>query len=259
MTRSKILLIGIITLMLASCINQNQTSQTNTDTEVSYKMEHFADISPYFAGDSIQIDTTKFSATYPDFSESWINQLITDELFGGAEFHHMAESFLTGYTEYAEDESMQKIHAWFENIDLKVNYQTPEFLSLLLLKSDYTGGAHSQYYYEFLNIDLTDKKVLKLEDLIQSAKMTDFQKSAEAIFRKNENISEDASLAEDYFFEDAQFSLPVNFGIERDSLVFIYNPYAIKPWSEGITTLKIPYNQIEQWMTEKGKAVSNQD
>ena len=71
-------------------------------------------------------------------------------------------------------------------------------------------------------------------------------KIGERIFRNDEKISSTASLTENYFFENGKFNLPENFYISNKGLVFLYNPYEIKPYVAGTTELVIPFANLKK-------------
>ncbi len=123
------------------------------------------------------------------------------------------------------------------NITIEVLSQTDESISLKSKYYNYTGGAHSNYGTLFKNYFQNAKPVL-LKDIVRSE--IEFQKIAEKIFRKQENLSEQEAL-KGYFFKDDQFALNNNFTISKKGLLFIYNPYEIKAFSKGQTELFIPY------------------
>ena len=59
------------------------------------------------------------------------------------------------------------------------------------------------------------------------------------------NIGETESLKGKYFFLNDKFVLPERFYINDLGLVFLYNPYEIKPYSEGTTKLIIPFSALK--------------
>ena len=90
----------------------------------------------------------------------------------------------------------------------------------------------------------TNKK-LALTDLINNNKQDSLKILAEAIFRNNEKLADNASLANDYFFKDSKFKLNNNFLVTPSGIRFLYNVYEIKPYEAGTTDLFISYAQIK--------------
>ncbi len=126
--------------------------------------------------------------------------------------------------------------------------------SLLILKLNgyaYLGGAHGSEKTMFLNWDTKSGKEITLDDIFQNDYKSALNMIAEKIFRKNEKLSDTASLVDHYFFDKGKFSLNRNFMITPTSLSFLYNEYEIKSYAEGQTTLFIPYAQIKSLLRPK--------
>lgn len=106
------------------------------------------------------------------------------------------------------------------------------------------GGAHGSTYTGFVNWNTKAGKKISLDDLFAPAYKTKLTTVAEKIFRKDEKLSGTSSLR-NYFFKDEKFTLNDNFLITPVGIQFLYNEYEIKAYSEGQTTLLIPYIQIK--------------
>ncbi|MBD1422447.1 DUF3298 and DUF4163 domain-containing protein [Sphingobacterium chuzhouense] len=265
MKRKLIYSVGLgILLFTLSCVNGNkQTGNTSVqeDTHPSsndtlgYHMEVFKEISPYFSGDETTIDTTFYAARYPVFSPE-IDSLVRDAIFVDGEYNasQVAESFLGGFNEYAEEQiesENQAFHAWFRDQACEVVLNVSGFLTLKNIISEYTGGAHGIEIEIWSSYDIQNKRKLYLNDLFQDTLA--LRQIAEDYFRKQEQLSDTSSYGSAYFFEDETFKLADNFGMTPTGLLFHYNPYEIKSYAEGPTTLIIPYSALEDVMTTKGK------
>lgn len=250
--------------LFSSCITENKqqqgiaASETNAspiqDT-LTYHMEVFKETSPYLSATEKKLDTTFYAARYPAFSAE-IDSLFRDAIFVDGEHtaQQVSESFLGGFNEYAEEQiesGSHAFHAWFMNQDCEVVLNVPGFLSLKNTISDYTGGAHGMEVVLWTNYDIQGKRKLLLTDLVRD--MEALRQIAESRFRKQEKLSDTSSYGGSYFFDNDAFSLADNFGLTADGLLFHYNPYEIKSYAEGPTTLVIPYNALGDIMTEKSK------
>ncbi|WP_324288612.1 RsiV family protein [Pedobacter sp. SL55] len=51
-------------------------------------------------------------------------------------------------------------------------------------------------------------------------------------------------LEQKYFFTNGKFALPKSFYVSDKGLVFLYNPYEIKAYAEGVTELVIPFSEL---------------
>ncbi len=137
-------------------------------------------------------------------------------------------------------------------IDINVSNQTNEFVSLKSTYLTYVGGAHHSYGTFFKNYS-RKASLIQLNDLVKSE--TELEQIGESIFRKLENLPEKSDF-KGYFFAGGKFKLNNNFTITKDGLLFIYNPYEIKPFSEGQTQLLIPNSALKP-ILKPGNLLSN--
>ncbi len=105
------------------------------------------------------------------------------------------------------------------------------------------GSSSKNTVTHFINWNTKKSKPIKLNDILFDQYSDPLNKIAEAIFRKNENLSADASLS-GYSFKGGQFALNDNFLITPIGLKFLYNSGEAKPESYGSVVLFIPYSQI---------------
>jgi hypothetical protein len=94
-----------------------------------------------------------------------------------------------------------------------------------------------------------------INDIIGDEFQASLTKVGEDIFRKQEGISDNQSLTDDYFFNEGIFSLPHNFILQKDGILFLYNIYEIKAYVFGNTQLFIPYTSISDMLTTEGKEI----
>lgn len=247
------------TWLAVGCFSEKRSEQdsaggTSADT-ASYRVAQFKDFSPYLSGTENGVDSTLFTARYPVF-EADINELVKDAIFidGENTVEQVAQSFLGGFNEYAEEQieaGNEAFHPWFKHQDCSVVLNKPGFLTLRSAINDYTGGAHGMELELYFSYDPQQKKRLQLTDIVQDT--TQLLAIAEDLFRKQENLSDTAAYGSSYFFDS--FVLSHNFGLTPSGLLFHYNPYEIKAYAEGPTVLIIPYEELKDIMTDKGKAL----
>ncbi|MCJ8209495.1 DUF3298 and DUF4163 domain-containing protein [Mucilaginibacter sp. RS28] len=119
----------------------------------------------------------------------------------------------------------------------------------------YTGGAHGGEFTSFINWNTSEHKNISLDDVLKPDYWAPLNAVAEKLFRKQENLKPDASLKENYFFNDGKFSLNHNYLITPVGIRFLYNQYEIKPYAAGQTDLLIPYHNIKS-LLKPGTVVS---
>ena len=229
----------------------------NVDDTLVYHIERYKDFSPYFSKTEDGFDSTIYTASYPVFSSA-IDTLVKPAIFidGESKAEQVAESFLGGFNDYAE-ESIEAgnnfLNKWFMDQQCNVMLNVPRFVTLRNKISSYSGGAHGMEVNLWFNYDLRDNRLLTITDIIKdTTKLTEI---VEHHFREHEKLNQDEGYGESYFFDQGQFVLADNFGLTRDGLVFHYNPYEIKPYALGSTTIIIPYEEIKGILTSRGTVV----
>lgn len=250
-----------------SCANERTKSISSASSSenvrqdtVNYSYHTKREISSYFVGDSTHIDTAYYQITYPIFANKEVNGALQDAIFIDRENNadEAAISFLNGYNEFVEESSTTTIHAaWYKKAQSKIVLNTPLFLTLQTSIQEYTGGAHGNHVTIFTVFDTDRLQKIKLEEIIATGKLVELTQKAETKFRKQENLSDTSSLSKDFFFEDGIFALNDNFGLTKDRLIIYYNEYEIKPYSEGITIIELPYEDISDILNARGKRYIN--
>lgn len=250
--------------MIIGCNLSSENERSTTakpipanSVDTTYVVRTYTLNSSFLAGGEDGIDTTNFTAIYPHFEEKWINKIIEEQFLNASPVEDLGESFIVGYEEFVEDESITYYHSWFDRLKIQVDFISTQLLSLSMEREEYTGGAHGLYHQHLLNVDMLSRKVLEIGDIVKENEYSNFEKTAECVFRKDEGLMETESLEEKYFFSNGIFSLPESFALTAHGLLFVYNPYAIKPYSEGVTHLFIPYNLIDAVLTEKATDLIN--
>ena len=207
-------------------------------------------------------DTAKALIKYPVFADQQVNQFLEQRVIALAgkesiykNYKQLAAGFIKEFDDYkiknpATDET------WFENMNLRVVANYPNYLSILYIYSDYKGGAHPNTLFTYFNYNPKTYQTITLDSLITAEGMPKLRAIAENIFRKDEQLAPNASLSEKYFFADGVFSLPETFTLTKEGIRFLYNPYEIKAYAEGTTELTIPFSKIKDIMKESSILVN---
>ncbi len=120
------------------------------------------------------------------------------------------------------------------DFDLKNN---SEILSIKFNYYQYTGGAHGNPYSLSYNIDLSSGKDLKLSNFLEQQDMTliEVEELIKAEIKKNPDIY----FQDDYGFQSLDGEQC--YYLEDGKLVVYFQPYAIAPYSTGMTEFRIEY------------------
>lgn len=118
-------------------------------------------------------------------------------------------------------------------------YAGPDVVSLELILSQYTGGAHPMTLVSGVNYDRTSGRQLMLEDALAMIGLTVEEVSAKATAELQ------AKLGESFFREGATTN-PENFSsflISKDTLTFIFQQYQVAPYAAG--TQEVSFERIK--------------
>jgi len=203
-------------------------------------------VAEYVFSNTRQGQSLEVSAAYPDFlslSLAWqqIN-LAVEQSFKKNQSHFMAES-----RTYHIEEGIR--HRWFQKEVFSIEYYSEELISLLAEISDYSGGAHGNYYYRSHNFSINgDQAVeLKLADLFlpnYGKVLSDYCLDS---LRKQEASSViDGDLTR---LNDEDLG---TFSLSPQGLIIHFAPYAVGSYAEGSFTVMIPYKDLKKVIDPNG-------
>lgn len=249
----------IIAIGFIACQSENKTNGTADTTNLVTSGDSLS-----FKYDSVKVysktpvvinkknDTTKAVISFPLFSDEKVNQFVEGKIKLTADsgknyksINDYAADFVKGYDDFRTSEKDYP-QTWILDIKAKVITQKPGYLSLLSSYMNYSGGAHPNSVFTYINYNPTTHQEILLDSLIQPGSMAKLTAVAEKIFRKNEKLSPTASLKDGYFFEKDTFKLNDNFTVTDQGLKFLYNPYEIKAYVYGTTELLIPFSELKE-------------
>ncbi|MFB5946539.1 DUF3298 and DUF4163 domain-containing protein [Albibacterium profundi] len=275
MTKFIISSLFLATVTLFACNSPQQNNEADSTESVdstavdtiAYTRENYRLESQIETETTDSMGKTYYQVSYPKFDEGSLGELnhyLESRLSfiypdtSSETIEEAAKEFISEYDNF-QKEAVHSPFPWYTNTEVYVPINTPLYLGLEVRTDNYTGGAHGSYGVLFTNYDLNEKREIALNEIIAEGKMDSLTHIAETIFLENEKKArgEDTPISS-FFFEDNTFSLNDNFLLKKDSLLFLYNIYEIKPYSDGITELTIPYTQIENLLTPKAKELISQ-
>jgi hypothetical protein len=206
-----------------------------------------------YCGNKPDSGCTTADIKYPLFvNQKLLNDSIKNKLlqifsFGDQEkkdtsLDQLAQSVITSYQ--ADTQAVRNKVPYTLDLSAKVLRQDSSLVVIELGGYAFSGGAHGGTQTLFVNWNTSSDKQISLDDLFVNDYKAQLNAIAEKIFRKDEKLGDNASLA-NYFFDKGKFSLNTNFKIMPTGLNFLYNEYEIKSYAEGQTTLFIPYAQLK--------------
>ncbi len=121
---------------------------------------------------------------------------------------------------------------------------TPHTFTLINRSSTYSGGAHGNYGSLAKNYDLRTGEELPLKALFVPNYEKKLTQIAEMAYRLQEGLMPDENLTTTMGWFDNKFILPSSIGIREKGLVLDYNPYEIRAYAYGLTSLLVPYGML---------------
>lgn len=120
-----------------------------------------------------------------------------------------------------------------------------DVISVGLLTSIYTGGAHGQNTFETYNINKKDNSLLTFDKLFNDSDIEYFNMLINDKINSKEPIYNMRGM-EIELFEDCEIDIRnASFYFEEDNIVFVFQEYEIGPYSSGMPTFKFDKAEIK--------------
>lgn len=200
-------------------------------------------------------DSTLYLANYPAFENETLQAFVMKSQLGTdtSSFQKAAQTFINEYDQFQATFPLPR--PWHHETTTKVIQITGTYLGLQTDHYQYMGGAHGNYNTLFTHFWVPEQRELAYPDLIDTSQLKTLLPIAEQYFWAQEKERDQELSLDLYFFDNDQFYLPENIAFERDSVLFLYNIYEIKPYVYGQTELRIPYAEISPFLTEKARTL----
>jgi hypothetical protein len=120
---------------------------------------------------------------------------------------------------------------------------------LLVISRDweyYTGGAHGMQEREWFVIDKSVPERLLPEDLFQDSTREHLRAAVIAAIHERGYLKDDN-------VDLLNFDITGNFFLTPTSMGFSWDPYEIAAYSEGIVSIMLPYEKIEDLLSKRGQ------
>jgi hypothetical protein len=189
--------------------------------------------------------STKYSSAkfkYPVFEGPFdslkrLNELLADE----------AKNYVKEFISEFDPDEFNSLAPYEADVDCSISYASNELISFSYLCSEYTGGAHPNYWYDNRNYLLRDGRFIPvyLYDLINvSPKCVSVISD---IVIKQLTKDEASSVI---YGQVTALTLGdlTNFQINGKGLVFVFNPYEMGSFAEGTYSVNVPYSSIKEFI-----------
>lgn len=163
------------------------------------------------------------------------------------------DGFIQLWLEAKAQEPPGAAPVFWEERTVNVLYESPRIASLVFDDGSFTGGPHPNYSSAYKNFDLLAGAELHLGDILIQGYHAPLTRIAEQKFRKVKGLESGASLRQaGYWFDNDRFRLTDNFAIGPEGLTFLYNPYEIASYVQGITVFLLEYGEIKALIRPDG-------
>jgi hypothetical protein len=140
---------------------------------------------------------------------------------------------------------------YYRHSDITLFAMTPETLTLAHEISSYEGGTHGSDEMIYENFLRSNATPLTIDRLFKPNSDKKLLTIAEHYYRLTYNIPDHKNMQYDGWFNPS-FVLADNFAITPNGLLFLYNPYEIKPYADGMTSFMLPYSAIKSLIDPYG-------
>ena len=190
----------------------------------------------------INIDYPQIAGSIDTIIESKVNMFLEEEFKQSIAWFEEVQSDSAYFEEF-----ISEMQYTFET-GYQVEFNSRDFISIVMSHYQFTGGAHGNYFALGYNIQMKDGKVLALKDIIKedSFDLLVFE-CEQAILEKYEaNTLMEAGLFED----EIELLDDQDFYITPGMLILQFDPYEIGPWVMGEVTAEIPFEKIKDILKE---------
>lgn len=184
----------------------------------------------------------------------WLTDLLVNELIrqftaeGKVKIENkqqFVEYLQTHYADNVKEVKEFELIGISTNVDVEYLGQRENIATFTIGYYGYSGGAHGMYSTQFLNIDLTKKTLLDIDDVINPDQ---HDKLKELLWETYSNASNNET-----FTPKSEFYVEKDFYFSHDGITFIYPPYAIGSFAEGEKELTVYW-----WELKENKLLSPQ-
>lgn len=182
--------------------------------------------------------TLDFDLIYPEVKlddehvQNKINIMIKQEIYG---FKKSIEDI------HKESVSMHPT-AFKYSASSNFNYEIVDnILSIKVNLTQFTGGAHPMVFIRTYNFDLNNGNALKISDI--------FNKEGNIIYKNKIDdiiLNKMKETPDNYFVDEFKgIDENIQFYLNKDNIIIVFQLYEIAPYTAGIPEFKIPYSEFK--------------
>ena len=191
-----------------------------------------------------------------------INSWICAEIKTPKDIHDYGKSLFESlsmdwHSVYDEMPSEDRLGAFTKNYEVTLETQTKYYVTYFFRQHEYQGGVHGYTTDVGFTFRKTDGKQIQLLKDVDSPRMAKLIKQGvKSFFAGEGKTMTDKEVLEYLFAEEVSalnhLPLPLNAPyLTKTGVVFLYTQYEIAPYSSGIITFEVPFEQIKPFLTKE--------
>lgn len=174
----------------------------------------------------------------------------------GRDFATNSRNLYAYAAEYLELNGTEGFYSHSNYQELGVARHDETVISLICLSSLYSGGTHPNSVQIAYNLDITNQRLLRLEDVIAEGAETALSALVKAaVDEKFAVIAGSNGLFDDYgdtiATSMASGNMTPYWYFNDTGLVIFYNQYELGPYAAGIIKAELPYESLEGVLREE--------
>lgn len=158
-----------------------------------------------------------------------------------------ANDYLDQRPHYLNEKSMQHSPAWFNfllNIKGATGTGLKGCINYTISSESYSGGAHGDYAEILLNFDPASGHEIRLCDIFAPNFEEPLSTALIQALGRQLGATTPEQINDKGYFNISELFPTENFLLAADSIIFLYNPYEIAPYSTGETRIALGYDEL---------------
>lgn len=129
-----------------------------------------------------------------------------------------------------------------------VDGRATDLVQMYRQRYQFTGGAHGLPTMLSMLFSRTTGKMLSFQEMLGTHRKA-FTAIVERYFRLQQKIPARKSLKKAGYWFTKGFAISDNVQFSKDAITIVYNPYEIAPYSYGMIAVRVPINEVIQYIS----------
>jgi hypothetical protein len=136
---------------------------------------------------------------------------------------------------YKDSDFIMSIYT--ESVSMDLLEWTKDYISISQNTGGYYGGAHGLYGSTYYTFDIKSGERLSYADLVSNEEMPKLMAVVQANYEK--------LFGKAYLEFSDKFELPNSFAFTKEGLKFLYNPYEMGTYADGLREVTVSYSALK--------------